>query len=56
MRLTLTKADLNTDGAIALTDLIAKTGLVPGKIEARRLVIQGGLEVDGRSRPMRTLC
>ena len=47
MRLTLTRADLNTDGAIALTDLIAKTGLVPSKSEARRLVIQGGLEVDG---------
>ncbi len=47
VRLTLTKADLNTDGAIALTDLIAKTRLVPSKSEARRLVIQGGLEVDG---------
>jgi tyrosyl-tRNA synthetase len=47
MRLTLTRADLNTDGTIALTDLIAKTGLVPSKSEARRLVIQGGLEVDG---------
>jgi len=47
IRLTLTKSDLNTDGAIALTDLIAKTGLVPSKSEARRLIIQGGLEVDG---------
>jgi tyrosyl-tRNA synthetase len=47
VRLTLTNADLNTDGAIALTDLIAKTGLVPSKSEARRLIIQGGLEVDG---------
>ena len=41
----LTKADLK-EGAIGLADLVAKTGLVPSKSEARRLIIQGGLEVD----------
>jgi tyrosyl-tRNA synthetase len=47
VRLTLAKADLTSDGTIAVIDLVAKTGLVPSKSEARRLVIQGGLEVDG---------
>ena len=47
VRLTLTAADLKADGTITVTDLVAKTGLVPSKSEARRLVIQGGLEVDG---------
>ncbi|HKR79616.1 MAG TPA: tyrosine--tRNA ligase [Nitrospira sp.] len=47
VRLTLGKADLKEDGTITVTDLVAKTGLVPSKSEARRLVIQGGLEVDG---------
>jgi tyrosyl-tRNA synthetase len=31
---------------IGLVDLIAKTGLVPSKSEARRLIVQGGVEVD----------
>jgi tyrosyl-tRNA synthetase len=48
VRLMLRKADLKADGTISVTDLIAKTGLVPSKSEARRLVIQGGLEVDGQ--------
>jgi tyrosyl-tRNA synthetase len=48
VRLRLVRADLKADGTIGVTDLIAKTGLVPSKSEARRLVIQGGLEVDGR--------
>jgi tyrosyl-tRNA synthetase len=47
VRLKLAKADLKADGTITVTDLIAKTGLIPSKSEARRLVIQGGLEVDG---------
>ena len=47
VRLTLGMADLKVDGTITVTDLVAKTGLVPSKSEARRLVIQGGLEVDG---------
>ena len=46
MRLTLTLADLREGQTISLVDLVAKTGLVPSKSEARRLIIQGGLEVD----------
>jgi len=48
VRLSLTKSDLKGDGTIGLTDLVAKTGLVPSKSEARRLIIQGGLEVNGQ--------
>jgi tyrosyl-tRNA synthetase len=48
VRLCLTKTDLKGDGTISLTDLVAKTGLVPSKSEARRLIIQGGLEVNGQ--------
>jgi tyrosyl-tRNA synthetase len=47
-RLVLTRADV-TDPArpvITLVDLVVKTGLVPSKSEARRLIIQGGLEID----------
>jgi tyrosyl-tRNA synthetase len=32
--------------AIGLVELVARTGLVPSKSEARRLIVQGGLEVD----------
>jgi tyrosyl-tRNA synthetase len=46
VRLTLNSADLREGGVIGLADLVAKTGLVPSKSEARRLIIQGGLEVD----------
>ena len=46
VRLTLTMADLREGQTISLVDLVAKTGLVPSKSEARRLIIQGGLEVD----------
>jgi tyrosyl-tRNA synthetase len=45
-RLILTLADLREGQTISLVDLVAKTGLVPSKSEARRLIIQGGLEVD----------
>ena len=45
-RLTLTLADLREGQTIGLVDLVTKTGLVPSKSEARRLIIQGGLEVD----------
>ena len=48
VRVCLTKIDLKGDGTISLTDLVAKTGLVPSKSEARRLIIQGGLEVNGQ--------
>lgn len=34
-------------GSIKLTKLIAQTGLVTSNAEARRLIIQGGVEVDG---------
>jgi tyrosyl-tRNA synthetase len=46
VRLTLTLADLRDGQSISLVDLVTKTGLVPSKSEARRLIIQGGLEVD----------
>ncbi len=45
-RVALTLADLQEGRTIGLVDLVAKTGLVPSKSEARRLIIQGGLEVD----------
>jgi len=48
VRLTLTQADLKMDGTISLADLITKTGLISSKSEARRLIIQGGLEVNGQ--------
>ncbi len=43
---TLTDEDL-TDGAIGILDLMVKCGLAPSKKEARRLVEQGGVEVNG---------
>ena len=39
-------ADLREGQTISLVDLVTKTRLVPSKSEARRLIIQGGLEVD----------
>ena len=42
----LTGDDL-TDGAIGILDLMLKCGLVPSKKEARRLIEQGGVELDG---------
>ena len=42
----LTAADL-TDGMILLPDLMVKCGLAPSKGEARRLIEQGGVEIDG---------
>ncbi len=32
--------------SVGLVDLIAKTGLVPSKSEARRLIVQGGVEIN----------
>jgi len=45
---TLTPADISDPAhpALGLVDLVAKTGLVPSKSEARRLIVQGGVEVD----------
>ena len=34
------------DGQIAVLDLLVKTGLVPSKGEARRLIQQGGVSID----------
>jgi tyrosyl-tRNA synthetase len=48
VRITLTKADVKEGDAISLADFVAKTGLVSSKGEARRLIIQGGLEVNGQ--------
>ncbi len=44
---TLTGDDLQ-DGVIGLLDLMFKCGLVPSKKEARRLIEQGGVEVNGQ--------
>ncbi len=46
VRLVLTEADLRAGQTISLVDLVTKTKLVPSKSEARRLIIQGGVEVD----------
>ena len=40
-------ADELTDGAIGILDLMLKCALVPSKKEARRLIEQGGVELDG---------
>lgn len=42
----LSNGDL-TDGAIGILDLMLKCGLAPSKKEARRLIEQGGVEVNG---------
>ena len=44
---TLEAASL-TDGSIGILDLMLKCGLVPSKKEARRLIEQGGVELDGQ--------
>ncbi len=48
VRVQLTVNDLRDGKAIGLVDLVAKTGLVASKSEARRLLIQGGIELDGQ--------
>jgi len=47
-RITLTPRDVKNPRApeIGIVDLVAKTGLVSSKSDARRLVVQGGVEVD----------
>ena len=42
----LTEKDF-VDGNIGLLDVLVKTALVPSKKEARRLVEQGGIEING---------
>ena len=44
---TTLKAEDLTDGSIGILDLMLKCGLVPSKKEARRLIEQGGVELDG---------
>ncbi len=46
-RLVLTDDQLRDNHSIGLVDVVAKTGLVSSKSEARRLIAQGGVEVDG---------
>lgn len=41
-------AEQLSDGSISVIDLMVATGLVASKGEARRLIIQGGVEVDGK--------
>jgi tyrosyl-tRNA synthetase len=48
VRLVLTPGDLREGQGIGLVDLVAKTRLVPSKSEARRLIVQGGVELDGQ--------
>ena len=48
VRLMLTSGDLKDGKTIGLADLLTKTGLIASKSEARRLIIQGGLEVNGQ--------
>ncbi len=47
-RVTLTSVDVANAHApaMALVDLVARTKLVPSKSEARRLIVQGGVEVN----------
>ena len=39
--------DIRGGSSIRLAKLISKTGLISSGSEARRLIIQGGIEVDG---------
>jgi len=47
-RVVLTKADVKDPAAPAMTllEIVAKTNLVPSKSEGRRLIVQGGVEID----------
>lgn len=49
VRLVLTTADVHdaTKPLLGFVDLIVKTGFVPSKSEARRLIAQSGVELDG---------
>jgi tyrosyl-tRNA synthetase len=44
----MARLDLSQESDIRCSELIAKTGLVASKSEARRLIIQGGVEIDGK--------
>jgi len=43
----MSEIDVVEGSSIKLAKLIAKTGLISSGSEARRLIIQGGIEVDG---------
>lgn len=43
----LSAAEIGADG-VGIPDLLVRAGLAPSKAEARRLVAQGGVAVDGR--------
>lgn len=43
----MSEIDVAEGSSIKLAKLIAKTGLISSSSEARRLIIQGGIEVDG---------
>jgi len=47
----MTALDGGEEGDIKLPDLVMKTNLVASKSEARRLIIQGGIEIDGEKEP-----
>ncbi|MBQ6830970.1 MAG: tyrosine--tRNA ligase [Clostridia bacterium] len=47
MPTTALAADAFTDGAVSAIDLLMLTGLTPSRGEARRLIEQGGMSVDG---------
>ncbi len=47
MPATVLAAEQITDGKISVLDLLVSAGLAPSKGEARRLVAQGGISVDG---------
>jgi tyrosyl-tRNA synthetase len=51
-RVILARRDLQNPAtpSIGMVDLVAKTGLVPSKSEARRLIVQGAVEVDEEKR------
>lgn len=42
----LSAADLDENGAVAVADLLVKTGLAPSKAEAKRLIKQCGISLD----------
>jgi tyrosyl-tRNA synthetase len=54
----MTGMDRGEEGEIKLPDLVTKTHLVGSKSEARRLIIQGGVEVDGEKEldPNKLIC
>jgi tyrosyl-tRNA synthetase len=48
LRLTSKDVTAPADPALSLIEMVCRTSLVPSKSEARRLIAQGGVEVDGQ--------